>query len=238
MVSKFIPFISGLRAKIGRDLNNSFQRDEFVRAQLAAIEPGSKILDAGCGTQRYRPACAHLDYRSQDFAQYVTDEQRTLLGSPADFVYGNLDYVGDIWNIAEADASFDAVLCTEVFEHIPFPIETLREFGRLLKPGGKLIVTAPSNCLRHMDPYYFYAGFSDRWYERMLPEAGFRLVSIDPVGDYYRWLAVEAARTAMSHSMIAKVLLAPAFFYYYGKQRTRESFSTLCMGYHVVATRV
>lgn len=50
--------------------------------------------------------------------------------------YGLLDYVGDIWDINEVDDSFDAILCKEVFEHIPYPNETLKEFARLLKSGG------------------------------------------------------------------------------------------------------
>jgi SAM-dependent methyltransferase len=76
------------------------------------------------------------------------------------------------------------ILCTEVFEHIPYPIETLKEFSRLLKKDGKLLLTAPSNCLRHMDPYFFYSGFSDRWYEKFLNDNGFELESIEAVGDY------------------------------------------------------
>jgi len=75
--------------------------------------------------------------------------------------------------VGEKDGFFDAILCTEVFEHIPFPIETTKEFARLLKPGGKLILTAPANCLRHMDPYFFYSGFSDRFFEKILGDAGF-----------------------------------------------------------------
>ena len=55
--------------------------------------------------------------------------------SGLDYVYGLLDYVGDIWNIDAPDGEFDCILCTEVFEHIPYPIETLNEFSRLLKNG-------------------------------------------------------------------------------------------------------
>ncbi len=160
------------------------------------------------------------------------------VGGATGYQYGHLDYVGDIWKINEVDSTFDAILCTEVLEHIPYPIDTLREFSRLLKKEGKLILTAPANCLRHMDPFYFYSGFSDRWFVRFLNDFGFHVESIEPVGDYYSWLAVELARTARSHSIIAKVLLAPAFLYYYNKQKSDVSVNTLCMGYHVVARRL
>ena len=149
-----------------------------------------------------------------------------------------MDYVGDIWDINEKQNTFDAILCTEVFEHIPHPIKTLEEFSRLLKKNGKLILTAPSNCLRHMDPYFFYTGFSDRWYEKFLKENGLEIELINVVGDYYSWLMVEIARTASTNSVFSKIALLPAFLYFYNKKKTQISVDTLCMGYHIVARKI
>jgi SAM-dependent methyltransferase len=182
-----------------------------------------------------------LRYRAQDCGTYVVDERRSIgriqVAGEAAYEYGPLDYVGDIWNIAEEPGTFDAILCTEVFEHIPYPIDTVREFSRLLRAGGVLILTAPGNCLRHMDPYYFYSGFSDRWYEKVLQDHGFTIESLQAVGDYYSWLAVEILRTARTHSVVATILLAPAFVYLRSKKRTTLSVDTMCMGYHVVARK-
>lgn len=224
-------------------LDNLNARREFVEMQLSLIKPGSSVLDAGCGSQQFRKFCAHLTYRGQDFGKYTSDDKKMMGSERRKKVdtkvspLSDLDYVGDIWNIEASDQSFDAILCTEVLEHIPYPIETVKEFGRLIKPGGRLILTAPSNCLRHMDPYFFYSGFSDRWFERVLSENGFRIISIEPVGDYYSWIAVEIWRTAMNHSIFAKLLLIPTFLYYFSKRKTSVSIDTLCMGYHVVAVR-
>jgi SAM-dependent methyltransferase len=225
-----------------RRLNNQYARDEFVSRELKSLEAGSLILDAGCGSQRYRELCSHLRYRAQDFGQYTTDSKKILgtegVGGVDGYRYGALDYIGDIWDIDESDGVFDAVLCTEVLEHVPYPIATVRECARLLRSGGKLILTAPSNCLRHMDPYFFYSGFSDRWYEKILNECGFKIDILEPVGDYYTWLAAEIGRVAESHSVLAKLALAPAFALLYGKKKTQQSIDTLCSGYHVVAHRL
>ncbi len=225
-----------------RKLNNRYETDDFVGYELSKLKTGSLILDAGCGSQCYRELCSHLNYKAQDFGLYTTDIKKMMasdgVGGREGYKYGHLDYIGDIWDIKEKDGTFDAILCTEVFEHIPHPIKTIQEFARLLKKDGKLILTAPSNCLRHMDPYFFYSGFSDRWYEKFLNENGLKLESISPIGDYYRWLMVEIERTCRSHSFFAKLVLFPALLYFYNKQKTQESVDTLCMGYHVVATKI
>jgi SAM-dependent methyltransferase len=220
--------------------DNQYDRDEFVISQLESLPAGAKLLDAGAGSQRYRPHCAHLEYFAQDFGKYQTDVTESFTdgaGGPDGYRYGKIDYVGDIWSIDERDGTFDAILCTEVFEHIPYPIESLREFARLLKPGGRLILTVPSNCLRHMDPYYFYSGFSDRFLRATLEGNAFDVASLAAVGDYYRWMAVEIARTMRTHSPLAWLLLAPALIYFLTKRPTHRSMATLCMGYHAVATK-
>lgn len=230
----------GIVNVIKNKLSNEGKRLDFVRRQLQNIPQGSLLLDAGCGSQRYRKYCDHLDYRAQDFGKYVADAASgftSSMGGVEGYKYGELDYVGDIWAIEEEASLFDAILCTEVFEHIPFPCETLKEFSRLLKPGGKLILTVPSNCLRHMDPFFYYTGFSDHWLNKFCLENGLRVESLDVVGDYYSWIGVELARTIKNHSIISSIFLLPAMLYYLFQKPTKASRNTLCMGYHVTAIK-
>lgn len=230
---KKIPFIK----KQLNSLNNSFLREEFVRDNLTKIKANESILDAGCGSQYYKKYCSHLHYKSQDFGLYSIDDKKGFAFETGKYEYGDLDYVGNVWEIKEKDAYFDNIICTEVFEHIPYPIETVKEFSRIIKSGGKLILTAPSNSLRHMDPYYFYAGFSDRWFEKILNEFGFEIITIETVGDYYSWLKVEIYRTMSNHSLFSKLLLFPAFIFYNSFKKTEISTNTLCMGYHIIAKK-
>ncbi len=225
-------------AAIKEYFNNQIARDRFVIRHLAALPSGATLLDAGAGSQRYRVHCTRLDYKSQDFGKVTVDEIRGFAALQKDYEYGALDYVCDITRIPIADGSFDVVLCTEVFEHIPDPIAALRELARLLKPGGALILTVPANCLRHFDPYFFYAGFSDRWLGHWLEKFDFELVEFEQDGNYFQWIALEIAR-CMKRYPLALPFLGPALLWYWYKSRrpTQEARATLCGGYHVCAKK-
>ena len=121
---------------------------------------GSRILDAGAGELRYKPLCSHLEYVSQDFAQYNGQGDGVGL-QMGNWDQTHLDIVCDITQIPEPDQSFDVIMCIEVFEHLPDPLAALREFNRLLKSGGWLIITAPFNSLTHFAPYHFYTGLTN-----------------------------------------------------------------------------
>ncbi len=198
--------------KLKRLLNNEYDRKQWVVQQLKNLPMNSKLLDAGCGSQQYRSYCKHLQYVAQDFGKFKKDEQDSMTALHETYHYGKLDYVSDIWNIDEKNQFFDAILCTEVLEHIPYPNTAIAEFSRLLKPGGKLILTVPANSLRHMDPYYFYSGFSNRYLDLILKENNFDQIYIESVGSYHAWLMVEAARCMRHEGLWAILFLCPSFF--------------------------
>ena len=101
--------------------------------------------------------------------------------------------------------------------------------------GGKLILYQV--ILRHMDPYYFYSGFSDRWIMKILTENSFEIQQIQVIGDYYHWVAVEILRTMSKASFLSKVCLFPSFMYYALRKADTKSKNALCMGYHVLAIK-
>ncbi|MDO9324535.1 MAG: methyltransferase domain-containing protein, partial [Methanoregula sp.] len=139
---------------------------------MKKIPPGSRILDAGAGEQQYKKFCTHLNYVSQDFAQYDGKGDGKALQTQK-WETSNIDIVSDITTIPEPDTSFDAIMCIEVFEHLPEPIIAIKEFSRLLKPDGHLILTSPFCSLTHMAPYHFYPGYNRYFYEKHLADNGF-----------------------------------------------------------------
>lgn len=182
---------------------NEIARIEWVKQVLSQLPCGSRILDAGAGEQSYRQFCEHLQYVAQDFAEY--DGKGNKIGlQTGSWNYTKLDIVSDITAIPEPDESFDAILCTEVFEHLPNPILAIREFARLLQPGGSLILTAPFCSLTHFAPYHFYTGFNRYFYETHLPTYGFEIIELVENGNYFEYLAQEIRRIPSVSQQYAK----------------------------------
>lgn len=69
--------------------------------------------------------------------------------------HGSLDLVADAHSLPFRDQLFDFVLAIEVFEHLRCPSRAAAEIYRVLKPGGKAVVTIPFMFHVHGDPYDF-----------------------------------------------------------------------------------
>jgi len=178
---------------ISAGTHNESNRVAWIERTLKRIPAGARILDAGAGEQRFKPFCAHLRYVAQDFAQY--DGRGDGVGlQTGSWDQSTLDIVSDIATIPEPDASFDAIMCTEVFEHIPHPAQALAEFARLLKPNGYLLITAPFCSLTHFAPYHFYTGFNRYFYDHYFKLYGFEMVDFQLNGNYFEYLAQELRR--------------------------------------------
>jgi SAM-dependent methyltransferase len=171
---------------------NAATRDAWVAEVLAALPPGTRLLDAGAGECQYKKHCGHLKYVSQDIAVYDGKGDAGLQTGSWDF--SQIDIVSDILDIPEPDASFDAVLCTEVLEHLPDPVRALDEMARLLRPGGMFIITAPFWSLTHFAPYHYATGFNRYFYEFHLGRLGFDIVEITPNGNFFECVGQELRR--------------------------------------------
>ncbi len=167
---------------------NQRSRDRWVRAKAETIPAGSRVLDIGAGTCPYRSFFVHCDYKTHDFKKY----KGIKLGNTKE--YSEIDYESDITDIPVPDKFFDVILCTEVLEHVPEPIEALREMARILRRGGRLLITAPLGSGLHQMPYHFYGGYTPQWYQHFLPKFGLQVKEISPNGGFFKLLAQECTR--------------------------------------------
>lgn len=166
---------------------NQVERDRWVAKQAARLAPESCVLDIGAGSCPYRALFSHCDYRTQDFKGLQGDQLRSG-------AYGGIDYVCDATSIPVDAATFDAVICTEMIEHVPHPVQVIEEFSRILKPGGVLLLTAPLGSGIHQEPYHFYGGFTPYWYKKFLQDAGFEHIQIEANGGSFKFFGQESLR--------------------------------------------
>jgi SAM-dependent methyltransferase len=183
---------------------NQTERDLWVAEQAAAVPAGSRVLDVGAGSCRYRDLFHHCEYQTQDFARLPPAELGIGLA------YGRIDYVSDILAIPVLDGSFDVVLCTEVLEHVPEPILAVREFARILRPGGRLLLTTPLGSGLHQEPYHFYGGYTPYWFDKHLREAGFSQLTIQANGGFFKHYGQESQRLACFSTRVGLKGLAPS----------------------------
>ena len=163
------------------DLGRAFVSD-FVRQVAAALPADSCVLDAGAGECAYKPLFAHCRYQSVDLA--VGEQQ---------WNYAHLDFVAPLHDLPMADATYDAVLCTQVLEHVANPLECLRELQRVLKPGGQLFMTVPMAHPEHQVPYDYYR-FTSYGLKLLCEQAGFGELCIAPFGGMFTRWAYELPR--------------------------------------------
>lgn len=133
---------------------------------LLAKELSGDFLDVGCGTQPYLAYFQHVSKKTAcDF-----DANR-----------GNVDFACPADQVPLPNTSVDSILCTEVLEHVPNPMAVWKEFHRLLRPGGKVLLTTPMYWPPHELPYDFYR-YPEHGLRRLIDQSGFRLLAIIPRG--------------------------------------------------------
>ncbi len=227
--------------------SNKSSRDRWLSSILSELPEGSRILDAGAGELRNRPLCSHLNYVSQDFGQFTGNNPKAPgLGNQKKWDTSSVDIISDITNIPEPDESFDAILCSEVFEHIPNPIAALQELSRLLKPCGSLILTAPFNSLTHQAPFFYYTGYSRFFYQYWCEQNSLLIIELHENGNYFEYLAQELRRLRSVGKKYAdfhfsfwhKLVIASTLNMINSLSiRNNRSEELLCFGYHLLAVK-
>lgn len=192
---------NAIRKLLGRSPLYAFNlvnRDRWVAGRASALPSGTRVLDVGAGSCPYRHLFAQCEYRAQDFTGLQGEQLRH--GG-----YGQIDYVCDASAIPVPDASFDAVLCTEMLEHVPDPVAVIQEFARVLRPGGQLLLTAPLGSGIHQEPHHYYGGFTPYWYKLYLGKFGFSDIQVEPNSGFFMFYSQESIRFLLASRPFVKL---------------------------------
>lgn len=103
---------------------------------------GAKILDVAAAQGNFSLLLAEAGYDVTwndlrgDLLEYVKLK----------YEYGKIDYVvGDVFELGY-ESTFDAIIITEIIEHVAHPDEFLNKIGKMVKPGGYVIMTTPNGA--------------------------------------------------------------------------------------------
>jgi ubiquinone/menaquinone biosynthesis C-methylase UbiE len=193
---------------------------EMVKA--AHVDRKEMVLDAGCGTGHtaltFAPHVAQVV--AFDLAESMLAQGRKLASERG---ITNIDFRrGDVERLPFADGSFDVVTTRYSAHHWPHPLNALREFRRVLRPSGRLLVddivswddfildTHLQTIELLRDPSHVRDQTLKQWID-MLDEAGFEseLAHAWEVAiDFSSW--IQRINTPAQHAAMIRTLLAEA----------------------------
>jgi SAM-dependent methyltransferase len=172
-------------------------RPLWLALEAALASCRGRVLDIGCGLQPYR---ALLDASG---TQYVGVDRAHAHSNPT--VIGSLDA------LPFRAESFDVVLCTQVLEHVPEPERALAEAVRVLRIGGRLILTVPGVWPTHEAPYDFWR-FTRHGLMRILAQHGIEFAELKMLGGLWatvgQMVNLELGRHFMLRELVPLVNLA------------------------------
>lgn len=123
---------------------HAYRIERFIRKAAMEVDLDKRVvLDIGAGAGIYKNYFTHCNYLMQDIKQ---NDQ------------GTIDFVCDIVDGGHIipSESVDAIITTQVLEHIRDPQKVFHEFERILKPGGKVFLTTHMAFEEHMKPHDYF----------------------------------------------------------------------------------
>jgi ubiquinone/menaquinone biosynthesis C-methylase UbiE len=159
------------------------------------------------------------------------------------------DVVGDVQSLPCEDNSFDIILCTEVLEHVQDPRRAIAEMHRVLRPGGRLVLTTRFLFPIHHPSHDFFR-FTEAGLQSLF--AGWNTFTIRPEASSFETIAILLQRMILQmrfrfNKLTKAVLLLLISFFlrstwlikdeYPHIEANTVSANIFSSGYYVVATK-
>lgn len=158
------------------------------------MSANAKVLDVGCGTgellRRLRAKYPDATLAGIDPVDQMLEVARDKLSSKEDLRTGYADALP--W----ANASFDVVISCNMFHYITHPVDALQEMGRVVRPGGVIVMTdwcddylacRLCNLYLRLTNRAFYKTYRQKECLELIHAAGYRDVAIERYKISWLW---------------------------------------------------
>lgn len=215
-------FRAQLHAGDGRLNALRMRFDPRWREIRARVPAGGRVLDAGSGTGTWVRFLRDHGYRAVglDYSRELIDHLRAR-DAGIEWVHG------PIQAIPLPDASVDAIISWGVIEHdLAGPEAALREFLRVLKPGGWAFLTVPLDTVQHRRASerlfgrrregreFFQYYFTESEFEERVRGAGFEVERVFPASRHYALAVPRLYERLVRAPRLAQRVIAPALDLY------------------------
>ena len=182
--------IDTIESAVDREFLNPSKRRPHYLERISIVKALKKaqhqvksgmILDVGCGLKPYKSLL-----NASGSAYYGTDYPLTMKGS-----YGKstkADFFSESTLLPFNNNTFDTLLSTQMLEHVSDPKKVIQEMGRVLKPGGIMILSAPMTWPLHEEPYDFFR-YTLHGLRHLLQKANFEILDEIPRGNNFTTMA-------------------------------------------------
>ena len=185
---------------------------KMVLRWLKRLTAGRRLLDIGCGPGTFLLVARQEGWNGEGVEPAQEAAKKAISLGLAVFSGYVKDYV------ASSPSPFDAIVSFEVLEHVPNPVDVLRDIRALLKPDGVLVLSVPNlddpYCLKQQSelamPPIHINFFNRRSLGRALQEAGFeidRFFSLPiPTGSVRKTYGTKAFFLRLPGLLLAKLI--------------------------------
>lgn len=185
----FLPIIHTVRPHFGRPLHHDDEHPERLAVLGALGSLDQIVVEIGCGPRKTAPSFIGID---------LTPGGTNGITGNASGRASQADVAADGSSLPVASASVDAVVARHNLEHYVDTFAVLREWARVVRPRGRLIVIVPDEDrfdgrTVELDPTHYHS-FNESFLTSMLEASGWTGVSVGPCIDGWSLLAT-ATRT-------------------------------------------